>query len=251
MGAHSAEDDLYRGPLDQFTAARNALARTLAGDDAKRVKRLQKPTVPAWAANQVYWHARPVLDRLTEAGRKLRRAQLAALKGRSDDVRRAKDLHQKAVGEAVDEAVRRAEQAGLRPSREELTRTFEAMSLASEPVEPLGRLTRALRPAGFEALAGVRVTAPKSSARAPAVAAEPSATAVRAGASGPAGPKRIGADESAAATRRADVQRIKQRERAGRLVERRRAAEQKARSAWERARRDLAAAELKLAALRD
>ena len=33
-------DDLYRQPLEAFVTARNALAKTLTGDDAKRVRAL-------------------------------------------------------------------------------------------------------------------------------------------------------------------------------------------------------------------
>lgn len=47
-------DDLYRGPLTDFVAARNALAKTVAGQDAQRVRKLAKPTVVPWAVNQVY-----------------------------------------------------------------------------------------------------------------------------------------------------------------------------------------------------
>jgi hypothetical protein len=50
-------DDLYALPLEEFTAARNELARSLkaAGDadEAARVKKLKKPPVSAWAVNQL------------------------------------------------------------------------------------------------------------------------------------------------------------------------------------------------------
>src|SRR5260370_40134592 len=93
----SSIDSLYQGPLDAFVAARAALAKTLAGADAKHVKGLQKPTVVPWAINQVYWHARPVYDRLLKSGGVFRSAQIAALGGRSADVRGAADAHRKAI----------------------------------------------------------------------------------------------------------------------------------------------------------
>ena len=65
------------------------------------MKGLQKPTVVPWAVNQVYWHARPVYDRLVSSGEKLRAAQIEALKGRSADVRRATEAHRKALADAV------------------------------------------------------------------------------------------------------------------------------------------------------
>jgi hypothetical protein len=70
-------DELYSGPLPEFTKARNALAKTFTGADAARVKSLAKPSVVPWAINQVYWHARPVFERVMKAGEQLRRARTA------------------------------------------------------------------------------------------------------------------------------------------------------------------------------
>src|SRR4051794_8077268 len=86
-------DDLYSRPLADFTPTRNALAKTLAGAEAARVKRLAKPSLVPWAINQVYWHARPLYDRVMKTGDKLRHAQIAALEGKSADVRAAADAH--------------------------------------------------------------------------------------------------------------------------------------------------------------
>jgi hypothetical protein len=148
-------DDLYRKPLDEFIAARSALARDLKGADAQRVKQLKKPTVVPWAVNQVYWHARSTFDRAQRAGAELRRLQIAALKGRTGDVRSASDTHREALTAAVDQAIRFADAAGAHPSRDQLMRTFEALSLASELPENPGRLTEPLQPGGFEMLTGV------------------------------------------------------------------------------------------------
>jgi hypothetical protein len=157
-------DDLYRLPLSEFVAARAALASELGGAEARRVKGLKKPTVVPWAVNQVYWRARDTFDRLLRAGAELRRAQIAALEGKPADVRAATDLHRKAVASAVEQAVGFAEEADAHPSADQLARTFEALSLASAPPEPLGRLTQPLQPGGFEMLAGVDV--PRSVKRA-------------------------------------------------------------------------------------
>jgi len=151
-------DELYRAPLQEFTAARNALAKSLSGDEAKRVRALAKPTVVPWAINQVYWHARRAYDALMKSGERLRKAQLAALAGKKADLREAGDVHRRAIADAAREAERLAGAAGSRPSPDVLTRTLEALSLASEPPEAPGRLTRELQPAGFEALAGVTPT---------------------------------------------------------------------------------------------
>src|SRR6185503_2684646 len=85
----SSIDRLYQEPLEGFVAARTALAKTLTGAEAKRVKALQKPTTVPWAVNQLYWHARPVYDRLIKSGGAVRAAQIAALGGRAADVRGA------------------------------------------------------------------------------------------------------------------------------------------------------------------
>src|SRR5437868_2942872 len=69
-------EPLYQVPLDEFTAARDALAARLkaAGDapGAAAIKRLRKPSLPAWAANQIVWHAEPLWRRLREAAVALR-----------------------------------------------------------------------------------------------------------------------------------------------------------------------------------
>ena len=155
-------DDLYKLPPAEFVGTRNALARTLTKDDAKLVKALEKPTVVPWAVNQVYWRARSTYDRLMKIGEKLRTAQIAALEGRSADVRAASDAHRRAISEAVAEAERLAAAAGVKPGADALARTFEALSLATTASHAPGRLTDTLQPAGFEALMGVTPGAVRS-----------------------------------------------------------------------------------------
>ena len=160
MSLDSQIDDLYHLPLADFTRARNALVKTVRGADATRIRTLAKPTVVAWAVNQVYWQSRAVYDRLMKAGEKLRQAQIAALSGKESDVRDASAAHRKALADAVKDAERIASDGGSRPAPDALMRTFEALSLARDaPAQP-GRLVDALQPAGFEALAGVTPKAP-------------------------------------------------------------------------------------------
>lgn len=150
-------DELYQVPLDEFVPSRTALAKTLSGADAKRVKTLQKPTVVPWAINQLYWKGRLAWDRLLKSGEQLRKAQLAALEGRLTELRAASDVHRRAVGEAVKATERLASAAGVQPARDALVRAFQALSLMGERPAPPGRLTETPQPAGFEALAGVPV----------------------------------------------------------------------------------------------
>jgi len=172
-------DELYRGPLTEFTAARNALVKQHRGADASRIRKLAKPTSVAWAVNQVYWNARKVYDQLLKSGERVRKSQIAALEGKKADVREAGEAHRRAIADAVKEAQRLATQVGSQPGADALMRTFEALSLAIEPPEPPGRLTKELQPAGFEALTGVtpkpveRAGAAKSPARATPAPAPP------------------------------------------------------------------------------
>jgi hypothetical protein len=148
-------DELYQLPLAEFTPARNALAKTLKGDEAAQVKRLEKPTVVAWAVNQLYWRERRTWDRLIAAGHALRSAQIAALKGKSGDIRGATADHRAALAAALATAAQLAAQAGSKPASEPLSRMLEALSLAAHPPAAPGRFADIIQPAGFEALAGV------------------------------------------------------------------------------------------------
>jgi hypothetical protein len=152
-------DNLYRESLGSFVTARTALAKTLTGADAQRVRKLTKPTVVPWAVNQVYWRDRRAWDQLVKAGEQLRKAQVAALEGRKADVRAATEAHRQAVANAVQKAERIAAADDLHPAADALMRTFEAISLRSDAGEPPGRLTKPLQPSGFEALAGITVAA--------------------------------------------------------------------------------------------
>ena len=71
-------DALYQGPLDAFTDARNALAKSAKRAD---LKALQKPSLPAWVVNQLHWQRRPVIDRLVTAAEAVRREHGKALAG--------------------------------------------------------------------------------------------------------------------------------------------------------------------------
>jgi hypothetical protein len=238
-------DELYASRLDDFVAARSALAGELKGADARNIRQLKKPTSVPWAVNQVYWHARAAFERLQRCGAELRRAQIAALEGRSVDVQAAVAAHRQAIAAAVERAIQLADAAGIHASRDGLTRTFEALSLASQPPEPPGRLTHPLQPGGFEMLAGV----------APATRGTPRNSGSRGTPFEQPRPdtKRLAAVErarrraAAAATRRHDAA-IAKLEHAVHLA---RARAERARRAWERATHELGAAEGRLTAMRD
>src|SRR5687768_10324376 len=77
-------DALFQLSLDEFTGARNALAKQLKNEgrtlDAERVKALVKPSSPAWAVNQLYWQDPKAIERLLTLGERIRKAQTDSLK---------------------------------------------------------------------------------------------------------------------------------------------------------------------------
>jgi hypothetical protein len=237
---------LYGLPLGEFVAARTALAKTLSGDAAKQVKALTKPTVVPWAVNQVYWHARPLFEQMIKTGAALRRAQIASLEGRKADVRQATAAHRAALNAAVREAIQLAEREGASPSPDALSRLFEAISLNDTADEPHGRMTKAVGPAGFEALLGVAVKAPTragESAPSPAKSTTHVSDAERRRDEA----RRAQIDKERAAEERRHQQAIEKAEKA---VAAAKADEQEACKAWEDAGERLTAAREALDALR-
>lgn len=164
-------DRLYALPLDRFVAERNSLAAALKREgraaDSARVKDLTRPTLPAWALNQVYWHARGDYDRLTQAGDRMREVQRQALGGRDVDVREPTRQRQQAVRGVVDRAVslmRAAGQTVTDATRQRIGVVADTIAAyGSRPREYTpGRMERELDPPGFEALAGLAGPAPQA-----------------------------------------------------------------------------------------
>src|SRR5579862_9733037 len=102
MPSRTVDDEigqLYQRPLAEFTPARNALAKQ-AGKDAPRVRALPKPSVPAWAVNQLYWRDRHAWDALVAAAENARAVNRVVLAGKSGDVRAANQVHEETVESA-------------------------------------------------------------------------------------------------------------------------------------------------------
>jgi len=157
-------DALYKLPLPQFTAARNALAGRLKkagrGDEADRIKALNKPSLPAWAVNQLYWEHRDSFDRLIDAGERLRKAQASKLAGQSGDIRGALDALREALSELTRLAADRLRDSGSSTTPDQMRRvtsTLEALaSIGIVPNGPQpGRLSDEVDPPGFETLAAL------------------------------------------------------------------------------------------------
>jgi hypothetical protein len=153
-----ALDALYQGPLEEFTASRNELAKSLRSDGdataADRVKGLQKPTRAAWLVNQLSARKADEVASLLESGRALRAAQEEMLAGSTD----REKLREAARRErqAVDSLLRTAESIGREHGvgAQVLTRVGETLQAAStdpEVAEAIerGRLTREQRAASI------------------------------------------------------------------------------------------------------
>ncbi|MDX6677976.1 MAG: hypothetical protein QOE31_2028 [Solirubrobacteraceae bacterium] len=213
-------DDLYGLPFDQFVAERGALAKALrqAGERerASEVAALRKPSVAAWAVNQLVRTQRDAVAELYAAGDALRDAQSDLLAGRGD----GRAL--RAAGEEERAAVRRLVEAarGLLTSDghelsetvvERVSDTLHAAALdegAREQVRD-GRLERELRHVGLglgEAPAPAAAPAPRHSQAKPAAAAKPKGGGGRAKGKAAAEPKQSA--EQRATARAAERERL-------------------------------------------
>lgn len=150
-------DQLYQLPLDQFTPARNGLAKE-AGPRAAEIKGLEKPNAAAWAVNQLFWRERPIYDELIEAAQQLRAAYRDQLAGQTADVRGAEATHKAAVKRATQTARAIFETDGSKASDAVMDAVRETLDILPS-AEPPGRLTRPLKRTGFEALEGFTIAA--------------------------------------------------------------------------------------------
>jgi hypothetical protein len=148
-------DRLYQLPPEEFTTARNALAKE-AGSEGAEIRRLQKPPLPAWAVNQVFWRDRDVYERLIEAAEGVRHAHTAVLAGRRADLRAAGKAHEQAVEAALKSALAILEEA-RHPATDDTRHAIHTTLRSLPGPDPPGRLTGSLQPAGFEQLAGMPV----------------------------------------------------------------------------------------------
>jgi DNA repair exonuclease SbcCD ATPase subunit len=155
-------DALFSLPLAEFTAARNALASQLKkggrSNEAEFVKTLGKPSISAWAVNQLYWRHRDAFDRLIDSGERFRQAQSSSGARKVADMRSALDARRESLSELSDLASDLLREAGHNPTQEftrRIATTLEAMSAyASQADGPRpGRLTQDVDPPGFESLA--------------------------------------------------------------------------------------------------
>jgi DNA repair exonuclease SbcCD ATPase subunit len=161
------EDDvnaLFKLPLAEFTGSRNDLAARLkrAGraNDASLVKALGKPSVSAWAVNQLYWNHRDAFDQLLITSQRFREAPTSNTAGKTSGLHGSLTARRDALSHLSDLASALLLDAGHNPTPDtihRITTTLEAISaFASASDRPtLGRLTHDVDPPGFESLASL------------------------------------------------------------------------------------------------
>jgi len=161
-------DRLFDLPLDEFTAARNELAKQLKKDGdaeaAEAVRGVAKPSVAAWAVNQLARREPETVRTLLNVGARLRSAQERALKGKhaADELRGAQAEEREAVRRLTQRAEKILRDAGRAASGAMLDRvssTLRAAAVAEPGRTALreGRLSGDVEVSGFDAFAGLEL----------------------------------------------------------------------------------------------
>jgi hypothetical protein len=166
-----AADELYGLPPGEFTRARDTRVKELRKEDrdaAEAIKGLRKPTVAAWAVNQLARRRPKDLNRLLKAGEELRAAQEELLGGGDRTAfQEAAAKERELVADLSADAAALAAEAGQSGSalQEKVAETLHAAALDEEAADELrsGRLVRER-----EAIGGFGAMATPSSAAGPA-----------------------------------------------------------------------------------
>ena len=162
-------DELFHGPLEEFTPARNELAKSLRSDGeaeaADWVKGLKKPTRAAWLVNQLSQRKPKDVQRLLSVGQELRNAQEEMLAGSADrkKLREAGAAEQETIERLVGtaEAIGREHGVGMQ-ALTKVEDTLRAASSDPEVAEAIekGRLEREQRASGIGTLGAVTASPP-------------------------------------------------------------------------------------------
>lgn len=157
---------LYREPPEGFIAARDALVKELktAGrtDEAAHVKALRKPTMPAWAIDQLAARDPRAIQELLDAGAEVRAAQQATMSSpkNADRLRQASAARRQVLAKLVRGAAEALAESGRSPDThlEEIRATLESASVDADLGERVraGTLDRPARDtAGFGDVVGL------------------------------------------------------------------------------------------------
>jgi hypothetical protein len=161
-----AVDELYGANLDAFVAERTRLARELKesgeGEAAAQLAQLKKPTVAAWALNQLARQRRRDVDLLLDAGHRLRQAQEGVVGGAD---RASFEQAQKTERDALRRLTQQASQLLGGASAQVLAQisgTLRTAAISEEGRELLarGRFTTPLESEGFDVFAALPTQPP-------------------------------------------------------------------------------------------
>lgn len=175
MTLDEATDELYGADLDAFVAERTRLARELKesgdGEAAAGLAKLKKPTVAAWALNQLARRERRDVDLLLDAGHRLRQAQEGVVGGAD---RESFEQAQKTQRDALRRLAQQASQLLGGASSQmlaQINETLRAAAVSEEGRELLarGRFVAPLEPEGFDVFGAL----PKPAAGSPRKPARP------------------------------------------------------------------------------
>jgi hypothetical protein len=151
-----ALDQLYGVELDAFIPERKRLARDLKeagdGEAAAEIAKARKPTVAAWALNQLARAHRRDVDLLLDAGHRLRQAQEGVVGGAD---RAAFEQAQKTERDALRRLTQQASEllgGASSQSLSQISSTLRAAAVSEEGRELLarGRFTAPLEAEGFD-----------------------------------------------------------------------------------------------------
>ena len=156
-------------PLGEFTSVRNSLAKQLQkkgdADAANEVKALPKPSVSAWAVNQLFAQEADRMRALLDAGERARKAlqhtltvgDAEVLRGALQEEREQRDALRDRAAEILSEELRAPGQAIL----DRVSVNLDALALSPGAAEDAARgwLSQDLDPPGFEVLSGLQFAA--------------------------------------------------------------------------------------------
>jgi hypothetical protein len=147
MAEHPQEgDDLFGLRPEEFTPARNALAKLLKSEgkseQAARVAALRRPPTTAWALNLLARRQPDLVEAVIDAGEKLRQATEHALGGDRSGFAAAQSAERAAIQRAADGAAKLLQSAGGKASeaaRQRMTETLRAAMVDTAAADLLRR----------------------------------------------------------------------------------------------------------------
>jgi hypothetical protein len=171
--------ELYALPLDQFTRARDALAKEVSSKgrakEAQAIRKLKRPVVAAWVVNRLAQEHPERIETFLASARALEKAHRRAMSGLSPEhLKEANRAFQQALDALLKEVTASLAATG-RPATGDLIRqveeTLRAAALGTEEERSTlvqGMLTRPLQSSGFGSFSPLLLVGPAPRRAAPA-----------------------------------------------------------------------------------